>query len=192
MSSNKNPPTYCRTGVVRGSYVKVFVPTTNEENGKQEYSMTLLVAKSDTATMNAIKAAYKAAVDAKWNGKPPQGLNTPWHDGNGPKPQGGDYGEECKGHWVINTKTTQQPTVVDGNLQRVMDATAFVSGDYCRVALNAYAYDNKRKGVAVGLGNIQVVRKGEPLGNKRAAEDDFEAWADESTPAGEPGGDIPW
>jgi hypothetical protein len=189
---NKNPPTYCRTGVVRGSYVKVFTPTINEENGKAEYSMTLLIPKEDVATMNAIKAACKAAVDTKWNGKPPQGLNTPWHDGNGPKPQGGEYGEECHGMWVINVKTTQQPTVVDANLQRVMEATQFVSGDWCRVALNAYAYDNKRKGVALGLGNIQVVRKGEPLGNKRSAESDFEAWAEEGGGSGEAGGDLPW
>ena len=60
------------------------------------------------------------------------------------------------------------------------------------MALNAYAYSNKRKGVAVGLGNIQVVRKGEPLGNKRAAEDDFEAFADASAPVGVAGGDDPW
>jgi starch synthase len=62
---NKNPPTYCRTGVVRGSYVKVFTPTINQENGKAEYSMTLLIQKEDVATMNAIKAACKAALQKK-------------------------------------------------------------------------------------------------------------------------------
>lgn len=192
-NSNKNTsPTYCVTGVVRGSFVKVFQPTVNEETGKGEYSMTLLILKTDTETLAKIKAACKAAIDKHFNGKPPEGLNVPWHDGDGPKPQGGMYGEECKGHWVINTKTTQQPTVVDAQVQRILDPTAFVSGDYCRVALNAYAYSNKRKGVAVGLGNIQVVRKGEPLGNKRAAEDDFEAFADASAPAGVAGGGDPW
>lgn len=178
--AERNPATYCVTGVVRASYVKVFVPTINEETGKAEYSMTMLIPKNDTATLDRIKAACKAAVDKFYNGKAPEGLSTPWHDGDGPKPQGGMYGEECKGMWVVNTKTTQQPTVVDAQVQRVLDPTAFVSGDWCRVALNAYAYNNKRKGVAVGLGNIQVVRKGEPLGNKRAVEDDFQSWADET------------
>lgn len=188
-----NPPTYCLTGVVRASFVKVFTPVVNAENGKSEYSMTLLIPKEDTGTLDRIKAACKAAVDKLWNGKPPQGLNTPWHDGDGPKPQGGMYGEECKGMWVINVKSTQQPTVVDAQVQRVLDPTAFVSGDWCRVALNAYAYDNKRKGVALGLGNIQVVRKGEPLGSKRAAEDDFEAIADaDGGGSSAPAGDLPW
>ena len=158
MSEVNRKATEVLTGRCRASYVNVFRPRLNTESGKEEYSMTLLVPKSDEKTMAAIKAAAKVALMEKWAGKPPNGLQIPWHDGDGPKPNGGDYGEECRGHWVLN-----------------------VSGDYCRCTLNAFAYDNRRKGVSFGLNNIQVLARGEALSSAgRRAEDDFD-----DLPAGE-------
>lgn len=50
-----------------------------------------------------------------------------------------------------------------------------VSGDYIRASLNLYPFNtNGNKGIAVGLNNIQLVEKGEPLGGASAAEDDFD------------------
>lgn len=190
--------TRCTTGIVRASYVNVFKPReAKNDDGtvRQEYSMAILVPKTDTATMDRIKAAAGAARTKKFGDKPPAGLATPWHDGDGPKPNGGDYGPECKGHWVINVKAsaTNPPQVVDARVQPVLDPTAFVSGDYCRVSLNAYGYANRRKGVALGLGNVQVVRKGEPLGSQRDPASEFEAIAGaeaSATPAATAGFDA--
>lgn len=167
-------PTKVVTGRARGSYVNVFAPRMNDLSGKEEYSMTLLIPKTDTDTLAKLKAAAKAAIAEKFGDKPPAGLQSPIHDGDGAKPNGGEYGEECHGHWVVNVKSTRKPGVVDANVQPVLDAAEFQSGDYCRVSLNAYAYDNKRKGVAFGLQNVQVLAKGEPLGGGGSrAEDDF-------------------
>ena len=48
------------------------------------------------------------------------------------------------------------------------------SGCYARVSLNFYAFNsNGNKGVACGLGNIQKIRDGEPLGSRTTAADDF-------------------
>lgn len=56
-----------------------------------------------------------------------------------------------------------------------------MSGDYGRVSMNAYGYDQKgNKGVAFGWNNAQFLEKGEPLGRARA-EDDFDAVEDEGS-----------
>jgi hypothetical protein len=199
MTDTATPETRVTTGVCRASYVNVFKPReVKGDDGatRMEYSMALLIPKEDTETMARIKQAAINARTKKFGDKPPSGLAMPWHDGDGSKPNGGDYGPECKGHWVINVKANDKnpPTVVDQRVQRVLDPTAFVSGDYCRVSLNAFGYTNKRKGVSFGLGNIQVVRKGEPLGSQRDPAQDFEAIATESAGAGAgpaEGGD-PW
>jgi hypothetical protein len=53
------------------------------------------------------------------------------------------------------------------------------SGVYARVSINFYAFNsNGNKGIACGLGNIQKVRDGEPLGGKSKAEDDFDELPD--------------
>ena len=57
-----------------------------------------------------------------------------------------------------------------------MDATEVYSGCYGRLTLNFYAYNaNGNKGVAAGLGNVQKLEDGEPLGGFTRAEDDFTA-----------------
>ena len=55
------------------------------------------------------------------------------------------------------------------------------SGCYARVSLSFYAFNtNGNKGVACGLGNIQKIRDGEPLGAGRiSAESDFGAPTDD-------------
>ena len=53
-------------------------------------------------------------------------------------------------------------------------------GSYARVSLNFFAFNsNGNKGIACGLGNIQKVRDGEPLGGKSTAADDFATLADD-------------
>lgn len=168
-----NQPTRLITGTVRCSYVHVFEPRKNELSGKDEYSMTLLIPKTDRDTLAKMRAAAEAAIAAKWGAKPPQHLQSPIHDGDGGKPNGGPFPEECAGHWVVNVKTNERPGIVDAAVAPVLDRKEFMSGDYARVSLNAYAYDNKRIGVAFGLGNIQVIRKGEPLSGRARAEDEF-------------------
>ena len=185
-AAEKEAGTRVVTGEVRASYVNVFKPRMNDLSGKDEYSMTLLIPKSDKKTIADLKAAGAAAKEVKWGGKVPKGVKFPIHDGDGEKPNGGDYGEECADHWVLNVRSNYKPGVVDANVQPIMDQSEFQSGDYCRVSLNAFAYDNKRKGVGFGLNNIQVLRKGDPLGGHsdassdfdtiEAANDDGEAW----------------
>ncbi len=174
LPAEKEADTKIVTGEIRASYVNVFQPRMNDLSGKDEYSMTLLIPKSDKKTIADIKAAGAVAKDAKWGRNVPKGVQFPVHDGDGEKPNGGDYGEECADHWVLNVRSNYKPGVVDANVQPVIDQSELQSGDYCRVSLNAFAYDNKRKGVGFGLNNIQVLRRGDPLGGHTDASSDFD------------------
>lgn len=182
--------TQVKTGVGRASYVNVFTPRLNDLSGNEEYSMSFLIPKTDTATLTALRVAARAAVEAKWpdENRRPKNLRSPFRDGDVEKADDPSY----VGHVWINVKSGDRPGVVDARVQPVIDPREFVSGDYCRISVNASAYDKKgNRGVSFWLNNIQVVRKGEPLGGvRRRAEDDFDALPNED--GAQPAGDEPW
>ena len=179
------------TGRVRGSYVSVFTPRAVLDDGGNprldssgkpvmEYSMVVLLPKSDKATYAKLEAAAEAAMETKtWDrGIKPKDMMECIHDGDGERPNGGSYGPEAAGHWVFNVKSKYQPGIIDRNRQEVIEPRDFQSGDYCKVALNAYGYTVKgRRGISFGLNNVMVLEKGEPLGGASRAED--EDWDEE-------------
>lgn len=165
------------TGKVRTSYCKLMRPQKNEMNGKLEYSSQILIPKSDSQTVEALRAAAKAAMAAKWP-TPPKGLRNPLRDGDAEtKADGSPLGKEYAGCWFINVKASEdrKPTVIDMSGNELFEVDSVVSGDYIRVSVNAYAYDAAgNRGVAFGLNNVQLVAKGEPLGApKMSAADEF-------------------
>lgn len=168
------------TGKVRLSYCNLFKPRAVEEGQEEKYSCTILIPKSDKATIQKIRAAIEAAKQAgeatlkDKNGKIPSNIKTPVHDGDGEKPNGGEYGPECKGHYVINATSKQRPGVVDLNRDEILDSTEVYSGCYGRVSINFYAFNRSgNKGIACGLNNVQKVADGDYLGGRSRAEDDF-------------------
>lgn len=164
------------TGEVRGTYLNLWEPRPVAEGAEPKYSMTLLIPKSDKATLEKIKAAQEAAITKKWPKRPAK-IDMTMHDGDGVKPSTGDpFPAECKGHMVMSVNSKQQPQIVDQRVAPVIDRGLFVSGDYFRVSINAYAYEvSGKRGVSFGLNNVQFLRKGQPLGNVSRAEDDFTA-----------------
>ncbi|MGC3203703.1 ssDNA-binding protein, partial [Enterococcus faecalis] len=80
----------------------------------------------------------------------------------------------------INANSTTPPQIVDQRVQPNLERSQVNSGCYARVSINFYAFNsNGNKGVAAGLGNIQFVRDGEPLGGQTSASDLFETLADD-------------
>lgn len=160
------------TGVVRASYANIMRPKRNEMNGKEEYSVVCLVPKTDTATVEGLKAAAKAAIAGKWPTGAPKGLRNPLRDGDTEtKADGSPLGAEYSGCYFFNAKTDasrNKPSVIDKAGRDMIDPDAVVSGDFIRVSVNAYAYDAAgNRGVSFGLNNVLLERKGEPLGASR-------------------------
>lgn len=179
MSNNLNV-TNVTTGKVRLSYAHLFKPYARPGQ-EEKYSTTILIPKSDVATKQRIDAAIQAAVEtgvsSKWNGVRPPHIAIPIHDGDGARPSDGmPYGEECKGHWVMTASSNRQQAVVDLNLNPILDQTAVYSGVYARVNVNFFPYNsNGKKGVGCGLGPVQKLEDGEPLGGGVSVEQAFGA-----------------
>lgn len=148
--------------------------------GAEKYSTAVLIPKSDNKTIDAIEKAIDAAIEegiAKFGGKKPNkaAIKLPLRDGDIERDD-----EAYKGHYFINANSTNPPQIVDQRVQPILDRSQVYSGCYARVSINFYAFNsNGNKGVAAGLGNIQFVRDGDPLGGKTSASDEFENLADD-------------
>jgi hypothetical protein len=164
------------TGEVRTSYFSALAPRKNELSGKDEFSTQILIPKTDTATITALKAAAKEALTAKFGEKIPKNVRNPLRDGDTEtKSDGSPLGKEYQGHFFCNVKSTSKPGAIDTHGNDLIGNDDIVSGDYIRVSLNAYAYSQAgNNGVSFGLNNILLVRKGDPLGGaKPTAAADF-------------------
>ena len=173
MSTAKKATTKVVTGIVRLSYANVWEPA-SINGSKPKYSVSLIIPKGDTKTIADINAAIDAAIQegaAKFGGKIPNkaALKLPLRDGDIERDD-----EAYTGSYFVNANSTTAPEVVDRSLQRILDRNEVYSGCYARVSINFYAFNsNGNRGIACGLGNIQKVRDGEPLGGKTSAADDF-------------------
>ena len=166
------------TGEVRISYEHLLKPYAHQPGQEEKYSCTILIPKSDTATKQrldmAINAAIQEGVAKSWNGAKPAQPPTPLYDGDGLRPNGEAFGEECKGHWVMAASSKLQPEVVDTNGNPIISPSEIYSGMYARVFINFFAYNAAgRKGIGAGLGPVQKTRDGEPLGGRVSASDVF-------------------
>lgn len=163
------------TGKGRFSYLNWASPKRNELSGKDEYSTEFLIPKSDATTIAALKAAMKAALEKKFGQAFPKNLRNPLRDGDTETKQDGTpLGAEYKGHFFIRCKSNEQAGVVDAQGQPILAANDFVSGDYGRISVTAYAYSQAgNSGVAFWFNNAQKLEKGEALGGKASAADDF-------------------
>lgn len=177
MKKNVNPTKVITGKDTRFSYLIVNEPKAIN-GGTPKYSVSLIIPKSDTKTIEKVKAAIQAAYEEgqsklKGNGKSvPQlkALKTPLRDGDLERPDDEAYA----GCYFINANSTAKPGVVDADCQTILDTSELYSGIYGRASINFYAFNtNGNKGIACGLNNLQKIRDGEPLGGHSRAEDDF-------------------
>lgn len=176
--------TQITTGKVRFSYATLVEPKASEQGGVPKFSITLLIPKTDTATLSKIKAAIeeaKAVYQTKNPGKKlPSNLKTTLHDGDGEKVNGGEYGPECAGCYVMTTSSTNRPVCVDAQ-KLPIDPSEIYSGSYGCAIINFYVYDtNGNKGVSAGLNGVMFLTDGEPLSGAVVTDADWDdGWTDD-------------
>ncbi len=166
------------TGKVRASYMHIFQPRVPDNGGEPKYSVTLLIPKTDTATINSIYAEIEKAkqegAQKAFNGSIPPQCRIPLYDGDGYRPSGDPFGEECRGCMVITASAKQQPVVVGLDMQNILNPADVYSGCYIRANINFFAYNsNGNKGIGCGLNAVQKIGDGEPLGGRISAEEAF-------------------
>jgi hypothetical protein len=168
------------TKLARLSYAALFEPKEGPNGGKAKYSVSVIIPKSDTETLDKIKAAIAAAekegIAGKWEGKKPKVYkDLPLRDGD-------DTDDEAYANcYFINAKNDKKPVIVGmdrdekGNFKEITDPDQVYSGCYGRVNVTAYHFNaNGNKGIAWSLNSVQKMKDGEPLGAGRSKpEDDF-------------------
>ena len=165
------------TGKARFCYLNAWTPKKND-SGKEVYSVTLVIPKSDKATIDKIEAAIVAAYDEgietlQGNAKkaPSIGeIKTPLRDGD--EEREGD--EIFAGSYFINATSIYAPGIFDANRQVISEQDQFYSGCYGRASISFYAYNKKGgKGIACGLRGLQKLEDGERLGGFASVAEDF-------------------
>ena len=167
----------------RWSYANVW-EAKSINGGTPKFSVSLIIPKTDTVTVQKIKAAIQAAYEEgqaklKGNGRtvpPLTAIKTPLRDGDLERPDDEAY----KNAYFVNANSATAPGIVDADRQQIIDRSEVYSGVYGRASINFYAFNsNGNKGIACGLGNIQKVKDGEPLGGRSSAADDFATLEDD-------------
>lgn len=179
MSRIKSPP-------VRASYPKLFEPEINEK-GKKVYSTVCLV--EDTPEGHAFLKEAEALAEEAGRAKFGNRYNELRKSSGFKWAVRRDvekYADlEPKVIAFINARSYDTPPGIvsiyagpDGKPAKITDPSLVYPGCYLRVSLHAYAYDqDKSKGVALGLGNVQVLThlNGARIDSRVAAEEEFEA-----------------
>ena len=105
------------TGVCRFSYANLWEAKAMDENSKPKYSVSLIIPKSDTKTIEKIRAAIQAAYEEgqgklKGNSKsvpPLTSLKTPLRDGDLERPDDEAYANS----YFVNANSITAPGIVD-------------------------------------------------------------------------------
>lgn len=171
-------PTKVITGVkTRWSYANVW-QAKSINGGAPKYSVSLIIPKSDTKTVTAVKNAIQAAYEegqSKLKGSSKSvpaltAIKTLLRGGDAERPDDEAY----KDSYFINANSATAPGIVDAARNPIIEHSEVYSGVYGRASINFYAFNsNGNRGIACGLNNLQKISDGEPLGGKTRAEDDF-------------------
>lgn len=166
------------SGVV--SYPNLFKAKRNNLNGKEEYSVDVLIDKN--VDLKSINAGINAAIEKKFGNDPkkhPKNIKTPLKDGD-------EKGTpEYEGKFYITCKANAAEAkliLCDKSLQPLQHPSDIQGGDFVNVNVNFYAYDaNGNRGVSAGLQGVQLVRKTDApfSGRPINAESIFESLAED-------------
>ena len=175
----KENPCNVKTGLdTRLRYEHVWEPD-SYSGWKPKYSVTALIPKTDTETVEKIRGAVQAAYERgesklRGSGKSVPPLNTlrqPLQDGDKEHPEDPAYA----GMWYFNASSDEAPGIVDRHRQTILDRTEVYAGCYCRVSAGFYAYNTGgNRGISCTLYNLQKVRDGERFSGRPSARQDFD------------------
>lgn len=166
---------------VRGSFVFLTAPRKKEDGSDGSHSIQVLLPK-DSPQVKAAMRATKAALEAKfgagaWDKRKKYKL--PLRDGDEERD-----GEEYKGMMFFNCNSNRKPGLVNRNNEPAdisdIEELCF-SGAYFHVSVNFYGFDSKdggKPGVAAGLSNVMLRKKGDRLDGSVSAQSEFSEFGD--------------
>lgn len=145
-------------GEAKYGLTAVFDPTKFSEKDKERWKA--MIALANEASVGKFKKKVNELTD---------NYKKPMRDGAEKEGLEG-FGAGLK---FANLTTKFKPGLVDKDKNPIVDQGEIYPGCYMRATVTAYAYDNKGKGVAFGLMNLQKVGDGPRLDSRTDAEEDF-------------------
>ena len=184
-------PCSCITPEFRASYVTLYEARSVDpaEPNKKNYGVEMWFRVKDTpeslragekcVNIQALTAAAEAACAEKWGpdkAKWPKGLKNPFKNGDLLTGKNG----AVPGCIIVRASRKESfgpPGVVDQAKHDILDKKVVYSGCYGRAVVHAYAWKHPTGGFGVSftLDHFQLIRDGEPLGNRLEAQDAFDA-----------------
>ena len=166
---------------VRGSFVFVTQPRKKENGEAGNYGIQVILSKKDPQVKKFNKLVDQA-LEEKHGSQALQKkarYKLPLRDGDEERD-----GEEYEGMYFFNANGGKKPGIVNRNNEPAdeddIEELCF-SGAQFHVSVNVYGFDAKdggKPGVAVGLNNIMLRKKGERLDGSVAATSDFQDYAE--------------
>ncbi len=163
MEGATTPPKYAATIVFDKNYLKSHPDEMTRYNAIRQ--------AADAACREKFKKTVKdaaAGIPRFWD---------PFRDGSEKEHLDG-YGN---GTLFFKASSRNRPGAVGSDTKTpIDDAEALYAGCYVRLSVSPYAFDNKMKGIGIGLNNVMFVRDGERLAGGVNAEEDFGEFESES------------
>ncbi len=169
--------------LARLSYANVFEPKAFSGQDPK-YSVSLLVPKSDKATLAVIKEAIEEAKeyakDKKWGGKLPPKLRLPVRDGDEDRPDDEVY----EGMYFINANSAanRPPRLLTKVKGQEATEEDIYSGSYAVAIVNFFGYSvSGNVGIGCGLVGLQAWADGERLAGANLDVDELEYDSEEES-----------
>lgn len=151
--------------------VEMWFRVKQTDESKKAGEEVVSIADLEKCAMMACEEAW-GSDKSKW----PKGFKHPFKKGEDNTGKNGPIA----GVMIIRATRKEKfgrPAVVDQDIKDVIDTKTVYSGCYMRAKIHAYIWKHATGGTGVSftLDMLQLVRDGEPLGNRLAAADAFEA-----------------
>jgi hypothetical protein len=166
---------------VRCSFVFVTRPN---KNGK--YQVQPLVPKDSPQAKKLLQLENKLMKEAFGENVKRGRLKLPLRDGDEDRDT-----EEYEGMYFLNAYSSSAPGIVtrtnEPPAQDELEELCF-SGAFYHVSINIYSYPSKdggKPGLAIGLNNIMLRKKGDRLDGRKSATSEFAEYAEEETDSNE-------
>lgn len=147
------------TGPVRLSFPNLYKKSKPKNStGRETFNVAVLMPPGvdknvlDVAVTEAAVQKFPANMTAQgfvW-----YGLNSPFHD---QAEKTLKYQGYTPGSIYFNCSSEFKPRIVDPNMQDIIDESRVYPGVWAILAVNAYPYDNLKKGVSLGLQSVMII-----------------------------------
>ena len=167
---------------VRGSFVFVTQPRKKDDGTDGIYGVQIVISKDDPQVKKFNKLVDQALEEKHGTQalKKKSRYKLPLRDGDEERD-----GEEYENMYFFNANGGKKPGIVNRNNEPAdqddIDELCY-SGAYFHISVNVYGFDAKdggKPGVAVGLNNVMLRKKGERLDGSVAATSEFEDYAED-------------